>query len=332
MVNITTAYHYFNIRNINQSASTNPHEELCFRSPYYRNIMVTIFIVVIGLSVLLNILLWIAFISKKRLRTVVLGYLISLSLSDVITAGSLGWMEVVYIFDYPHWWFGEIGNYVINAFWCFSLVTPFTHVVFIAYDRYRAVTSSVLYSEGKSWRRELLKISMLWIYSIGIVLLYAFYFNPAPGYIYQWNVLPEWYYPFVAVHLILPLVMCTVLYVMMMRHVTRHRQTSQQSLGDHPSLTAYRFARSVGIIITFLYVVWIPVIVMESLYATHAHTCIISQLGPVSVWLTCTSGVINPVVLLVKDNDVRHAVCCRRSRGKMTTVGDTVLANMNTIR
>ena len=235
--------------------------------------MVTIFIAVIGLSVLLNILLWIAFISKKRLRTVVLGYLISLSLSDVITAGSLGWMEVVYIFHYPHWSFGEMGSYVINAFWCFSLATPFTHIVFIAHDRYRAVTSSVLYSEGKSWRRELLKISMLWLYSIAIVLLFAFHFAPAPGSNYQWNVLPEWYY--LAVHLILPLVICTALYEMMVRHVKIHWENSQKYIRNNPSIREYHSARSIGIIIAFLYIAWKTVIVMESL---HTRTCIISQL------------------------------------------------------
>ena len=295
------------LRETNESSSV--HYEACLRSPHYKNTLVTLFISVIVLSGIQNILLWIVFVTKKKLRSIAIAYLISLSASDFLTAATVAWMEVVYVMDYPIWNFGELGSNLVNAFWCFSLVTPFTHIVFITIDRYRAVTSATLYSEGKSWRTEIFKIMLIWVYSVGIVLLLTFNFGPAPGYMYQWNVLPEWYYPFLAIHTALPLAICTVLYVKMARFIKLRKRIVRRYVAN-PGFREFKVARSIAIIIFFLYIVWIPVIALETIYATHSHTCLIAQLGTISVWLTCTSGVINPIIFLTKSVNFREVICC----------------------
>lgn len=295
----------------NQSGTSVPavDDYACLRSPHYRNTLLIMFVVVIVMSSIENLMLWFVFITKEKLRSIAIGYLISLSVSDFITAASLAWLEIVYVHDYPEWIFGEMGSFVVNGFWCFSLVNPFTHIVFITIDRYRAVTSATLYSQGKSWRSELGKIGIIWVYSIGICLLFAFYFSPASDDYYEWNVLPEWYYPFIAVHIVIPLVIGTTMYVKMVAHVSQHRKETK-NLSENRSLKEFQFARAVAIIIVFLYVVWIPVIAVECIYALYAHTCLIAQMGTISVWLTCTSGVINPIIFLSRNAPFRNAICC----------------------
>ena len=293
---------------INSITST-PAEELCIRNPYYRTTLIAAFMITVIFSAVENISMWIAFFVNRSIRTHVNAYILSLSLSDFITTATLAWLEIYYVWEYPYWTFGELGSMLQNSFWCLSLVTPFVHITVIAMDRYRAVISMTNHLRQKSWAKELLKIVCMWIYSIGIVLLMAFHFTPAPGYEYQWNVLPVWYYPFIAVHILIPLIVCSVIYIMILRvGYARRKELKRFQTRDKKRDKEFKLARTVGIIIILLYVVWLPVIGMEVVYAVLAHTCVIAQVGTVSVWLTCTSGAIHPIIFLSKNKEYRYTI------------------------
>ena len=77
-------------------------------------------------------------------------------------------------------------------------------------------------------------------------------------------------------------------------------------------------AKTVGVVIIFLVIVWIPVLIVEIFYARGSQSCIIMKLDVVSVWLTCSNGMINPVVYSLRNKDFRHAILelvhCKRPR------------------
>ena len=297
---------------------SSPHShEQCLRHPCFEIPILSLLIVTIIFSMIENILLWVAFCVKRRLRTIPNTYIISLSISDFVVIVTLAWMETYYIWNYPKWELGETGTNIENAFWCFSLICPFLHSLLISIDRYKAVNSPIVYTETKSWIVELGKIIALWVYCISVVSLMAFNFSPASEVKYEWNILPEWYYPFLALHTIIPLLLSSVLYWKMIV-IVRTRKNDVDKFNNDATSTEFKFARTVGMIILLMYFVWIPVIVMEAIYALLAHTCTIEQIGVVSVWLCCTSGVINPTVFLWKNEEFRKTMkrilCCGGKR------------------
>ena len=166
--------------NTNISAAVVTSTELCIRAPFYQNTIIILFIITSVLSVVENVIMWIAFSIEKKLRTIANSFVISLSLSDFATTATLAWMEIYYVWHYPHWSFGELGTLIQNSMWCLSLVTPFVHVIVITMDRYFAVTATTNYLRSRSWFIERIKICAIWLYSGGVVLLMAFYFTPAP--------------------------------------------------------------------------------------------------------------------------------------------------------
>ena len=309
------------------TTTTVPQEqiELCIRNPYYQKVVIILFIVAIVLSISENVSMWIAFCYNPSLRTRVNAYFISLSVSDFFTAVTLALMETYYVWDYPYWVFAEAGTFIINSFWCLSLVTPFVHVSIITIDRYKAVISPTLHR--RSWRKDLSIIAAMWVYSLGIVILMALYFSPAPGYEYQWNVLPEWYYPFIGVHILLPLVLCSILYLLIYQAVRNSKKNLEKFQMTNKE---FKFALTIGIIIILLYLVWLPVIGMEVVYALWAHTCTVAQVGTISVWLTCTSGAINPIIFLSKNKKFRQTIftmiLCRNHESAILSRSSTAVS------
>ena len=305
----------------------------CVRSSCYQIIVIFLFIAVVILSALENIAMWIAFYHNPILQTKANAYIISLSVSDFLTAVTLAPLEMYYLWSYPYWAVGEIGSDLLNSFWCLSLVTPFVHISVITINCYKAVTSSTLH--GRSWKKDLSIIAAMWIYSIGIVALMALHFNAASAHEYQWNVPPEWYYPFIGVHILLPLTLCSIFYFLIYKKV----QNSKKDLKSFQiSNRELKLARTIGKIIIFLYFVWLPVTGIEIVYALWAHTCVIGQVGAVSVWLTCTSGAINPIIFLSKNKKFRQtifSVLLRRSRDDITSVrsspAPTISNHVNTM-
>ena len=302
----TTRITYTRVDNYEQDI-----EEKCFMTPYYKISLGSLFIITIALSIFENILLWVVFASLKRLRTIANTYVISLSIGDFVVTVTVALFETYYIWRYPKWDLGEVGSNIQNAFWCFSLVCPFMHIMLISVDRYKAVNSPILYTSIKSWIVELRKIIALWVYCICVVLLMAFNFSHASEVKYEWNVLPVWYYPFLAVHTIIPLFVCSFLYWRMVGVVRLKKHDLRRY---NSAKTEFKFARTIGLIIFLLYLVWAPVIVMETIYGFLASTCIIGRIGVVSVWFSCSSGVINPFVFLWKNKEFRKVIKRKRSR------------------
>ena len=162
-----------------------------------------------------------------------------------------------------------------------------------------------------------------------VILMRLFAFKRVSEKTYDWNVNYKFYYAFLAVHIALPMLIICALYYKIYKKAVENRQQLLSRGRVHPGTAAasdtvietrleVKMAKTVGIVIMFLVIVWIPVLIMEFFYARRTQSCLIEKLDVVSVWLACSNGMINPVVYSLRNKDFRHAILklinCKRSR------------------
>ena len=91
-------------------------------------------------------------------------------------------------------------------------------------------------------------------------------------------------------------------------HGQAHPGTTAASDAVRETRLEVKMAKTVGFVFLFLVIVWIPVLILEIFYAIGSQSCIIEKLGVVSLWLTCSNGVINPVVYSLRNKDFHRAI------------------------
>ncbi|XP_031574539.1 5-hydroxytryptamine receptor 1A-beta-like [Actinia tenebrosa] len=283
------------------------------------------------LSVSENIVVSLVICLDKKLRRPSNGYLLSLALTDICISMGLIPMELTYVWSYPKWPLGSEGTNVLNSVWLFSIVSSFLTLLVITLDRYKAVMSLVRYREVVSWGRTLVFIGVVWLYtSIVVILMRVLAFYPTSGMTYEWNVNYRFYYPFLGLHIVLPLVIISTLYRQIYKKAVENRaQLLLRGQLHGPGSTAtsdtvretrieVKMAKTVGFVFLFLVIVWIPVLILEIFYAFGSESCVIEQLGVVSLWITCSNGMINPLVYSLRNKDFHRAILqlirCKRPR------------------
>ena len=314
----------------------------CSFTLYFQIPISILFVVTLLLSIAENILVSLAITIDRRLRRPSNGYLLSLALTDICISLGVIPLQMTYVWSYPEWPLGSIGTNFLNSIWLFSIASSFVTLLVITMDRYRAVTSLVRYREVVSWRRSLVIIALVWLYVVFVVILMrVFAFEPTSGTTWEWNVKKTFYYAFLGLHIILPLLIICALYRKIYKKAVENRKQVLSRGQTHPGTPAaaaaaaatdivretrleVKMAKTVGFVFMFLVIVWIPVFIMEIVYAIGNQICIIEKVGLLSIWLTCSNGVVNPVVYSLRNKDFRRAIlqllhCKRPSEPRPTS-------------
>lgn len=279
--------------NKNVSNVTTTDNDECEFSIYYKVILCTLLMVTGVCSCLENILFCAVIYLNKNLHVKSNILIVSLSITDIITACSLSSVEFVYILSHPRWPLGSNGTNIQNSFWLFSIVMPFITVTAITLDRYAAITKSLQYNCFVTAKKLGLTVGFLYLYSFIWVICMELNFLPAPKDAYIWNVPTNQYYIFLGIHIILPLIIVPVLY----KKITNTVKLSRQRTGKVGIQSReIKLAKRAAVVIAFLFIVWTPVVVLEIFYNFNFSNCIVEQAGAVSVWITCVNGALNPIV------------------------------------
>lgn len=237
---------------------------------------------------------------------------------------------MAYTWSYPEWPLGSSGTNVLNSVWLFSIAGSSITLLIITVDRYRAVMSVVRYKDIVSWRRTFVIVGLVWIYVVTIVVLMSvFAFEPITGETYEWNVNFKFYYAFLAVHIVLPLLLISALYYKIYKKAVQNRKQLLSHGQIHPGTATgsdtvaetrleVKMAKTVAFVFMFLVFVWMPILILEIFYAVGSESCVVEQLGVVSVWLTCSNGVINPIVYSLRNKDFHRSMLqllhCKRPK------------------
>ena len=294
----------------------------CSFTLYFQIPISILFVVTFFLSIAENVLVSLAIIIDRRLRRPSNGYLLSLALTDICISLGVIPLQMTNVWSYPEWALGSIGTNFLNSIWLFSIASSFVTLLVITVDRYRAVTSLVRYREVVSWRRTLVIIPLVWLYVVLIVILMrVFAFKKTSGTTWEWNVKNKFYYAFLGVHIVVPLLIICALYFKIYKKAVENRKQVLSRGQTHPGTPAaaaavtvretrleVKMAKTVGFVFMFMVIVWIPVLIMEIVYAIGNEICIIEKVGLLSIWLTCSNGVVNPVVYSLRNKDFRRAI------------------------
>jgi hypothetical protein len=280
-------------------------------------IPVTIVFTLTSLLVLFeNILICIAVV-RSRLREIKSNwFLVGLSVADMFTSLTITPLQILEIWTSPQWPLGAIGVDIYNSLWNFILIVPFLTVLAITIDRFLVITKQINMSDRFSARWVYTMLIIIWIYSCIIVSLLSLTFAKAPSDEYVWNVPYEYYYPFLVVHVLVPLLIICYCYIKILKFVRLSKKQMSGILDSTVSLSVstnqryeVKLAKTVGYVVLALVTVWIPVLAMEIVYAVDSgHSCLVKRIGIFSVWLTCTNGIINPFIYSMRSQQFKDVL------------------------
>lgn len=279
----------------------------------YSNDFVIPAILLFGFTALLvlfeNILICVAIMSSPLRQITSNFFLIGLAVADMFTSLTVVPLQVLEVWSDPHWPLGPTGVNIYNSLWNFCLVVPFLTVLTITIDRYIIITwkpsEALFLYQQLTVKWVIAVLALVWIYSMILVSLLSLSFSDPPDNEYVWNVPYEYYYPFLAIHVLLPLFVICYCYLNIL---STARKSKQQMLqiedsreNPHQKRNEIKLAKTVGYVILALTVVWIPVLAMEVVYALYSgKSCLVKKIGIFSVWVTCTNGVVNPIIYSIR--------------------------------
>jgi 7 transmembrane receptor (rhodopsin family). len=272
-----------------------------------------------------SIVWWNPILHKKSLILIV-----NLSISGIFNSVTVPVFEFVYVYFYPFWPLGKLGTNLQNAIWLFSLVLPFVTVTCITIERYLATVKGLRFHRTYVTPFNLgIVVLAIWIYSI------AWTCSIASNFIqifddnnYVWNVPSAIYYVFLGIHLVVPLMVISVLYWLMLRETKKSNQQFDNQSFQRDKIET-KLAKTIAMVIGCLYFVWVPVVLLEIVYNFDFSECGVEQAGSVSVWITSLNGCLYPVIyfyridgvwdsLIAIKMKILHCFCCFwKSDGKI---------------
>ena len=292
---------------------TNSSAHACTFSLVYKITVSTLLGTTTLFAPVMNSILCFAILTTKQLRTTANILIASLSVSDILISLIMAPLEIIYVSLYPKWPLGKVETTVLNSVWMFSLVAPFVTVTVITGERYKTITSLRHYKRTIGWKPLVSALMFIWIYSISSVIFMALNFTTTTGEYYDWNVLSEYYYPFLGIHIVIPLIVIPLLYgrIILVTRTSKRNTVrgglSNTAVANHAK-QELQLAKSVGIVVGILFAVWLPVLVLEYFYATETGSCVVQQAGVISVWLTSSNGMINQLVYNYRNPILRKAI------------------------
>lgn len=245
---------------------------------------------------------------NKKLHKKSMILLVSLSISDILVSLCVPMIEFFFVLYYPRWPLGNIATYVYNGVWMFSIVSPFMTITAISVERYLAITKRNLYVEFSSLYSIGTVVFLLWIYSLSWVAILVTNFNAiALSHRYIWNVPHKMYYAFLWIHVVVPMVTVPSFNYLIVRHVKLSRKEIQSPNSTiHQNYSSdVRLAGTVIYVVVFLYVVWTPVLILETVYTDLYDICTVKKLDILSVWFASCNCCINPVIYSRRNPEIR---------------------------
>ena len=245
--------------------------------------------------------------------------IVSLSVTDIIITLLLPPFEFGHILLYPRFPFGKFGSIFTRSIWMFSIVQPSATAFMIACERYLVLSRNRLYLEHCTKRTLVIVVASMWLYSIVWVLVLTFNLT----YTTQDLVSPPLYYAYLGIHVGIPILVIPLIYIRIYMHVKRSREHVLAASGATiPMSVEIRLAKTMGIIISLLFLIWLPLLVIEGLRSHNFNECLVKKIDSFNVWLTCLNGCLDPLIYSFRSSEVKESLkalkervqdCCKSS-------------------
>ena len=306
-------------------AATNNHTQPsifldCQFSTELKVFFCVLYLVICIVSIIVNLIFCHAVYSRPRLHKLSMVLLVNLSISDITINVLIPFMKYVFTLTFPYYPLKSFGADLYNAMWIFSVVSPFATVTAITIERYIAINRNAFYERFYTPATLGCTVLAIWTYSLTWIAATAFNMEPL-RYMdkYDWNVKPNFYYVFIGVNVGVQMFIIPAFYYRIWKHVMRSREqfnpSSPSSSGsdETKSLLGFNFmqerelklTRAMAKIIVTMYIVWMPVFVVEVIYAKFYSKCVVKKIDLISVVFTSSSGVLNPIIYSYKNAEIK---------------------------
>ena len=265
----------------------------CGFSISFKTILIILLIITMMFSLCGNLFYCIVIYLNKKLHVRSKIMVVNLAVTNIVISLTIPVFECMYIYSYPGWSYGHVINNIQNSFLMFTVVAPFVCSTIISIDRYFAVVKPFQYRVFATSRKCIFLVSMTWIYSILWVVIMTLYFTETPDNIYVWNVSRMLYNVILGIHTVIPIVVIPLLYIKIIITVRNSNANAGLQLVRNRDIT---LAKKSALVISILFILWIPTVALEFLYNLSSTNCSVKQLGSVSVWLLCVNGAVNPII------------------------------------
>ena len=236
-----------------------------------------------------------------------------MTVTDLIIALLLPPFECGHILLYPKFLFGKFGSIFTRSIWMFSIVQPSTTAFMIACERYLVLSGNKLHLNHCTKQTLALVIISIWSYSIVWVLAIAFNLT----YTTQNLVPPRLYYAYLGLHVGIPILVIPLIYIKIYTHVNRSREHLREISTTTTLMSVeIRLAKTMDIIISLFYLIWLPVLVIEVFRSNNFNKCTIKKVDSFNVWLTCLNGCLDPLVYSFRSLEVKESLKALKQRVK----------------
>jgi len=274
----------------------------------------SLLLLVAFVAIVENVVFCLAVYSQPRLHRISMVLIVNLSISDIIISCFVPTLEMIFVYYYPSWPLGKWGTNILNCAWAFSVVSPFTTVMAITIERYVAITKESKYITKFTPKFMAGVVMFLWIYSLTWVFFMGYFLKPLHIKRYVWNVNHTFYYVLIWLHLLLPMIAIPVFYHRILRHVRRSRKGLLSACLIHNNKELdIKLTKTVLRVVVTLYLMWLPILGLETLYTSNFSDCAVKKYNILSVLLASSNCCINPIMYSYNNADIREFLGrCRR--------------------
>ncbi len=316
-----------------QNSTVNDSNIDCYFE-FYKNTSVRwTFIILLSIFMLFtlvgNILVCLALVVDKSLRTAANIFIVNMSLGDVFVTVTIILTDYAYLVHFPKWRLGSFGNWLYNIGFVALLIIPFLNLSAVTCDRYLSIIYPFRYIGLVTKKRAVYCALVLWVYTgIAITLVSVLVFRKNASESYWEFMLPMngYYLVLLLLHTLIPLVIIVSLYSRIYTVARRHRRQinalknrfGERGLNVHFMKTELKATRTVLIVVIVLTLSWLPFIVIETLHLLFPENvnCASLRRSAITNYVTYFNGAINPLVYSLRHRRFllvfKKILCCKK--------------------
>ncbi|XP_076876919.1 trace amine-associated receptor 6-like [Brachyhypopomus gauderio] len=262
-------------------------------------------------TVFLNLLVIISISHFKQLHTPTNLLILSLAVADLLVGLVVMPVNIMQLRD-SCWYLGKMTCTVALVINLISMSSSVCNMVFIAIDRYIAISDPLLYSTKVTVCKMSLLIVLGWSCSLLYILMY-FYFN---NHLLQYQIVSRCYGECILVSkssvatvdlVISFLCPCSVILVLYSRIFTLARRQAKavrsvlNATSNEHRAKVFKFsnskaAKTLGIVVGVYLSLWIPV---SLCYLSFENITSMSLVWTVLSWLVCINSSVNPLIYAI---------------------------------
>ncbi|XP_036451439.1 trace amine-associated receptor 6-like [Colossoma macropomum] len=273
-------------------------------------------------TVLFNLLVIISISHFKQLHTPTNMLILSLAVADLLVGLFVMPLKTMQLFD-SCWYLGKLACSISEIITGLLVLASLYNLVFIAVDRYVAITDPMFYSRTITVYKMSVCIFLGWTFCLLYVIIFM-YFNdhltPSQMYTRCYGecivfVQFSWVIANMLFFFLVPCSIIIILYSLIFK-VARHQAKAVRAVrngasnNNGPKVSSSsetKAAKTLGIVISFFFAFWIPFYI-SSLSVKSLTT--LSMVWTVFTWLMFSNSFVNPLIYAIFYPWFRESVKC----------------------